>query len=68
MCSAVDTMKLRDQDFQGESCDALSMVLQFDAVAAQVASDGSGARATAPTAGCARTWTDTCDGGAAICH
>jgi hypothetical protein len=37
-CSAVDTMKLPNLDFHGQPCDALSMVLQFDAVPAVLAS------------------------------
>jgi hypothetical protein len=66
VCSAVDTMKLPNLDFSGESCDALSMVLQFDAVAAKKASV---ARPPAPPAdgGCAEKFSDTCDGGTVVC-
>jgi hypothetical protein len=65
VCSAADSMKLPTLDFKGEPCDALSIVLQFDAVRALL---GHARPLEAPPeAGCAPTWQDQCDGGRAVC-
>jgi hypothetical protein len=66
VCSAVDTLRIPTQDFQGVACDALSMVLQFDAVMAKKSAKDREPEPP-PEAGCARAWTDSCDGDAALC-
>jgi hypothetical protein len=66
VCSAVDTMKLPTQDFQDRACDALSIVLQFDAVAAFIAAKNQPADPLSD-GGCAKTFADTCSGNALGC-
>lgn len=65
VCNAVDSMKLPVLDFKGEPCDALSLVLQFEAVSALLGEphDPEGN----PDAGCAPTWRDQCDDGGVAC-
>jgi hypothetical protein len=65
VCSGADSMKLPTLDFKGESCDALSIVLQFDAVPALRGAPRP--LAAPPDGGCASTWRDECDGGSVIC-
>ncbi len=61
ICNAADSMKLPSGDFTGAKCDAMSVVLQFDAVVAQL---GRGVDPTPNSdAGCASDWTDHCNGG-----
>ncbi|MDB4933207.1 MAG: hypothetical protein JWP87_179 [Labilithrix sp.] len=61
ICSAADSMKLPSSDFAGLECDALSIVLQFDAVVAKLG--GKLDLMPRSDAGCGADWKDDCHGG-----
>jgi hypothetical protein len=61
VCNAADSMKLPSSDFTGQGCDALSIVLQFDAVVAK--QGGSLPLTPGSDAGCGANFTDDCNGG-----
>lgn len=61
VCGAADSMKLPSNDFSGVGCDALSIVLQFDAVVAQLG--GSLDLIPRSDAGCGADWKDDCNAG-----
>ncbi|MDB5214687.1 MAG: hypothetical protein JWO86_2614 [Myxococcaceae bacterium] len=64
VCRSVDTMTQPNLDFGGQPCDALSVVLQFEALTAV----NAGSRgADPPGTGCTLAFTDDCAGGDAGC-
>ena len=66
ICNAADSRQSPIRDFRGETCDALTVTLQFDAVVAKITEVERPAQATGD-GGCALNFEDGCPGDAAIC-